>query len=152
MLAHTSTFWVRTFWVPKRGSSLEEYEDAAWVGPAGDGSGEIQQQSLTVAVADGASESLLAGHWARRLVGVFGRATAATRGKRGFMTAYREAASGWDQEVFQYIAEREKRDAPIQWYEEPGLAKGAYATILAVRFSCGQDGQPPTWEAVGLGD
>ena len=152
MLAHPCKFWVRTFWVPKRGSSHQEYEDAAWVGPAGNDSGEIQQQSLTVAVADGASESLLAGRWARRLVGVFGQAATATRGRRGFIAAYREASSGWDQEVLQYIAEREKRDAPIQWYEEPGLAKGAYATILAVRFGCDQEGQPSSWEAVGLGD
>ena len=68
MSAQTTTFCVRTFWVPKRGSSRQEYEDATWVGPDGNGNGEIQHQSLTAAVADGASESLLAGRWARRLV------------------------------------------------------------------------------------
>lgn len=152
MFAHTTTFWVSTFWVPKRGSSPQEYEDAAWVGPDGNGNGEIQQHSLAVAIADGASESLLAGRWARRLVEVFGRVSSATRTRAGFIAAYQEAVSGWDQEVRGYTTEREQRGAPIQWYEEPGLAKGAYSTILAVKFSEGREGRLPTWKAVGLGD
>lgn len=147
MLAHVSPFSV-----PKRGSSPQEYEDAYWVGPNGDGEGEIRQRSLQVAVADGASESLLAGRWARRLVAVFGTAKSAPRTKRGFMAAFREAAFGWDDEVLKYTAEREERGAPIQWYEEPGLAKGAYATILAVEFSDGRQDRLPTWKAGGLGD
>jgi hypothetical protein len=147
MLAHISTFWV-----PKRGSSLQEYEDASWVGPDGDGNGEMQQRSFRVAVADGASESLLAGRWARRLVAVFGTAVGATRTKRDFVTAYREASLGWDEEVLEYTLQREERGAPIQWYEEPGLAKGAYATILAAEFNDGRQDRPPMWKAAGLGD
>lgn len=147
MLAHTSAFWV-----PKRGSSLQEYEDAFWIGPNGDAEGEIRQSSLTVAVADGASESLLAGRWARRLVAVIGTAKGATRTKRGFTAAYRAATFGWDEEVANYTAAREARGAPIQWYEEPGLARGAHATILAVEFSDARQGRPPMWRAVGLGD
>jgi hypothetical protein len=152
MLSHTSNFWVRAFWVQKRGSSPQEYEDAFWVGPDGNSDGEIQEQSLTVAVADGASESLLAGRWANRLVGAFGTARSATRTRASFIAAYQKAVSGWDQEVLRYTAEREARGASIQWYEEPGLAKGAYATILAVHFSNGQEGRPSTWRAAGLGD
>jgi hypothetical protein len=79
MLAHISTFWL-----PKRGSSLQEYEDAFWVGPNSDGEGEIRQRFLRVAVADGASESMLAGRWANRLVTVFGTARNAARTKLGF--------------------------------------------------------------------
>jgi hypothetical protein len=138
MLTQSSNFWVRTFWVQKRGGSPQEYEDAFWVGPGGNSDGEIQEKSLTVAVADGASESLLAGRWASRLVGVFG--------------TVRNAVNGWDQEVLRYTAEREERGAPIQWYEEPGLATGAHATILAVHFSDGREGRASTWRAVGLGD
>jgi hypothetical protein len=147
MLTHISTFWV-----PKRGSSLEEYEDAFWVGPSGDAEGEVNQSSLTVAIADGASESLLAGRWARRLVAVIGTARGATRTKRGFAAAYHEAASAWDEEVLNYTAAREARGAPIQWYEAPGLARGAHATILAIEFSDGRQGRSPMWRAVGLGD
>jgi hypothetical protein len=148
MWAHTTTFWV-----PKRGSSVGEYEDAAWVGPVGNGTGEIRGRSLTVAIADGASESFLAGHWARRLVKGFGTARGgAIRTRAGFIAAYREAVRGWDEEVQEYTTEREERGAPIQWYEEPGLAKGAYATILAAEFSDSREGRPPTWKAIALGD
>jgi hypothetical protein len=147
MLAHVSTFWA-----PKRGSSREEYEDAFWVGPDGTSEGEIRQRSLRVAIADGASESMLASRWAKRLVTVFGTAKNAARTKPGFTAAYRQAVSGWNDEVLTYTADRESRGIPIQWYEEPGLAKGAYATILAVEFSDGRQDRPSEWVASGVGD
>jgi hypothetical protein len=140
-----------TFWVPKRGSSTQEYEDAWWVGPDGRG-GDIQLRSFSVAVADGASSAMLAGRWARRLVEVFGGARGAARSKAEFLAAYREAADRWDGEVLDYINDREQRGSPIQWYEEPGLAKGAYATLLIVEFSDGRQGHPPRWKAAGIGD
>jgi hypothetical protein len=147
MLAHISTFWL-----PKLGSSIQEYEDAFWVGPNGDGEGEIRQRFLRVAIADGASESMLASRWAKRLVAIFGTTRNAARTKRGFVAAYREAVSGWDDEVLKYTTERELRGSPIQWYEEPGLAKGAYATVLAVEFNDALQDRPPEWAASGLGD
>lgn len=142
---------VSTFWVPKRGSSPQEYEDAVWVGPNGDGSGELKAPSLTMAIADGASESLLAGRWARRLVEVFGT-NKPTRTRPAFAAAYRTAVSGWDDEVAEYVKGREERGHPIQWYEEPGLAKGAHATILAAEFRDGHRGRVPVWSASALGD
>ena len=147
MIAYASTFCV-----PKRGSSYQEYEDAWWVGPDGHGNGEINLKSVRVAVADGASSSMLAGRWARRLVEVFGGARGAARAKSEFIAAYREAARRWDEEVREYIDDREQRGVPIQWYEEPGLAKGAYATLLVVDFSDGRQGYPPRWRAAGIGD
>jgi hypothetical protein len=146
MLAITSTFWV-----PKRGSSPWEYEDAVWIGPDGNGSGELHSSSLTMAIADGASESLLAGRWARRLVEVFGT-NKAGRTRPAFVAAYRMAVCGWEDEVAEYTKERVERGSPIQWYEEPGLAKGAHATILAAEFSDGRRGRAPTWSASALGD
>ena len=88
MLAITSTFWV-----PKRGSSPQEYEDAVWVGPNGDSSGELQTSSLAMSIADGASESMLAGRWARRLVGVFG-ASKSTRTRSAFRSRLQDGR-GW---------------------------------------------------------
>jgi hypothetical protein len=146
MLAITSTFWV-----PKRGSSTQEYEDAVWVGPYGHNSGELRGPSLTVSVADGASESLLAGRWARRLVKYFG-SNKSTRTRPAFIATYRKAVAGWDDEVAQYMKERAERGSPIQWYEEPGLARGAHATVLAAEFRDGHGGRKPTWSACALGD
>jgi hypothetical protein len=144
--------YASTFNLPKRGSSLQEYEDAFWVGPDGDGNGEIEIGSLRVVVADGASASMLAGRWARRLVKIFGSAKGVTRTRPDFLAAYREAAYSWDEEVREYKTDREKRGVPIEWYEEPGLAKGAYATILVVEFSDGRSGYPPRWKAAAIGD
>jgi hypothetical protein len=144
--------YASTFWVPKRGSSPQEYEDAFWVGPDGEGNGEIHLKSLRVAVADGASSSMLAGRWARQLVEVFGIERRATRSKPGFVAAYRKAARGWDDLVLDYTNGREMRGVPIQWYEEPGLAKGAHATVLIVDFSDSRPGYPPRWNAAGIGD
>ena len=50
------------------------------------------------------------------------------------------------------LKEREKRSSPIQWYEEPGLAKGAHATILAAEFRDSRRGRTPAWNAAALGD
>jgi hypothetical protein len=147
LIAHASTFCV-----PKRGSSYQECEDAWWVGPGGRDSGEIHLKSLKVAIADGATSSMLAGRWARRLVEVFGSARGAARAKHEFIAAYREASDCWDEEVREYIRGREQRDVPIQWYEEPGLAKGAFATLLVVEFSDGRAGHSPKWRAAGIGD
>src|SRR6202035_1577371 len=106
---------------------------------------------LTMAIADGASESMLAGRWARRLVEVFGTNKSA-RTRSAFLGAYRAAVGGWDDEVAEYTKDREKRSFPIQWYEEPGLAKGAHATILTAEFRDGRRGRLPAWNATALGD
>jgi hypothetical protein len=143
---------VSVFWTPKRGGTAREYEDAFWVGPDGAGEGDMKLDALTVAISDGASESLLAGRWAKRLVRSFGTMPHATASATGFLTAYRKAALGWDTEVVSYLAEREARDSPIQWYEEPGLAKGAHATITAVQFCGGRPNERAHWAAAGLGD
>jgi len=143
---------VSTFWTPKRGGTQREYEDAFWVGPDGTGAGDLQLDALTVAIADGASESLLARRWAQRLVTSFGTMPDATTGAAGFLAAYRTAAMGWDDEISAYLAERRARDSPIQWYEQPGLAKGAHSTVTALQFWGGQKDERARWAAAGLGD
>lgn len=143
---------VATFSVSKRGCPMEECEDASWVGPDGLGFGELEGQSLRVVVADGASESLLANRWAKRLSSTFGFASSPTRTRRSFVATYRVAVNEWTREVANYAAEREARGAPIQWFEEPGLEKGAHSTIIAVEFIDGRDEASPSWRAVAVGD
>lgn len=144
--------YVKSFWVPKRGNNAEEYEDAFWIGPNGDGDGDMYETMLRVSLADGASESLLANRWAKLLVACFGMTDSAACTPAGFVRAYETAASQWDEELGRYKAERDERSVPIQWYEEPGLAKGAYATILAVELRDGAEGEPAAWSASCLGD
>lgn len=120
---------------PKAGNTEAEYEDAYRVtGPR-------------VVVADGASESLLAGRWARTLTDVFAGAPEEAYGDPGrFAAAADEAAGAWPDVVEAYIAEREERGSPLRWYEQPGLARGAFATVLAV--SVGE----AEWRAAAVGD
>lgn len=152
---------VSSFAVPKRGAAPEECEDASFLAAAGgaladDGgagaAGEIEAASLLAAVADGASESLLAGRWARRLAATFGGAPRATRTRSGFVAAYAVAAAAFEHEVAGYADERAARGVPVQWYEEPGLAKGAYATVLAVELLEPPRAQRERWRAVAIGD
>jgi hypothetical protein len=142
---------IATFSVPKRGSALEECEDATWVGPDGLSAGEIDIKRLRIVVADGASESLLAGRWARRLASTFGTGKSSTR-KPNFMTTYHTAVDTWAREMAEYEAEREERGSPIQWFEEPGLAKGAHSTVVIVEISDEKQGTPPFWRAAAIGD
>jgi hypothetical protein len=139
--------YVSTFWAPKRGAPANEYEDASCIGPDDVNDGEVVAASLRIAVADGATESLLAGRWASALVRAFAQS------HRGFTATYKQVAGAWPDIVASYCAEREDRGVPIQWYEQPGLQRGAYATLLVAEFSDGlNDGRARTWRALAVGD
>lgn len=143
--------YVSIFSAPKRGSKISECEDVAWVSPTGDRIGDISERSLRIVVADGASESLLAGKWARLLTSTFGTTSEATRSRPGFLGAYKAAVEQWESELDQYINERERRGAPIQWFEEPGLAKGAFSTVVALDVTR-PSAEKRGWRATALGD
>jgi hypothetical protein len=146
---------VATFWLPKSGSTVEEYEDASWVGPNGSPVGERCGRYIRLAVSDGASESMLASRWARHLAASFGQARASPpRTTANAAQSLADAVGGWEEVVSKYIMERDRRGSPIQWYEEPGLARGAFATLLVVelRAPLAADEYRGTWRAIALGD
>ncbi|WP_424213053.1 hypothetical protein ACN20G_13705 [Streptomyces sp. BI20] len=147
--------------VPKAGSSREECEDAAHVVLA------PNEHALFAAVSDGASESMLAGAWADRLArgAIAAMATDDDRhGKTDGSASFVEdllarTVEQWDGFLAEYQAERAARGRPITWYEQPGLDKGAFATLMAVdvRVETGtaaDSSRPPhwTWKAFALGD
>jgi hypothetical protein len=136
-----------TFWVQKNGSTPEEYEDASWVGPDGAPRGERAGRFLRLAVCDGASEAVLAGHWARHLAQRFGESRASV------VKTLSTAVSEWQEIVEKYVSGREHDGSPIQWYEEPGLARGAFATLLMVQLTAALKGESKgSWQALALGD
>lgn len=141
---------VSVFWLPKTGASAQEYEDAYWLSPGQ--SGDDDGQFTRVIIADGASESLLARRWARHLATAFGTAPEHPATADGFTAAYQRAVAGWEVSLAQYMQERADRNSPIQWYEEPGLARGAHSTLLAAEFRWAADGDEPQWTAAALGD
>lgn len=117
---------VAVFRVAKSGATLNECEDAACHWPKVDG-GDFDEASIRVAVADGASESLLAGPWARCLSETFVAEGGAT--KEVFIRGYGEALQSWDASMAGYRDKRAAAGSPVQWYEEPGLERGAYSTL-----------------------
>ncbi|MFE2041618.1 hypothetical protein ACFXAZ_11925 [Streptomyces sp. NPDC059477] len=163
MGAHPTPIDFQCFLVPKAGSSPEECEDAAHVASS------PERHSAFAAVSDGASESLLSGAWARQLVRGAVASMAAADDRRhdregGRYESFVEdllarTVGRWDGYIAEYQAERAARGRPITWYEQPGLDKGAFATLVAVRIraesAAPEDPEGPwrwTWNAFALGD
>jgi hypothetical protein len=122
---------VIAYWAPKEGSSAAEYEDAWRVLPGtGD---EVPGDWVGVAVADGATESLLARQWATMMAGEFVAASAAARDAYLFAETAVALSARWPGVVDSYVAQREDVGRPLRWYERPGIAKGAFATLLALQ-------------------
>jgi len=115
----------RAFAVPKDGHAADECEDAfACNKPAG-----------RFAVADGASESIYAGEWARLLCEAFVADTSAGDGIGPWLGA---AQKRWRDQV---------RDGPAPWHVAEKLEDGAFATFLGLVVELGG-----RWRAVATGD
>jgi hypothetical protein len=152
------------YWAAKEGSSDDEYEDAWGVVP--DVGEEIPGNSVTVTVTDGATESLLAKQWAGMIADKFSFVTDPIRDAYSFAEAAVSLTASWPAVVDSYIAQREKDSKPLRWYERPGIAKGAFATLLTLQVNIGdehQGGQGPgtgadtlptigSWFSAALGD
>lgn len=140
-------------WWQKEGATEREYEDAYAIGADGDDDEwdlTSERIRLRVAVADGATESMLSGRWARALVGTYARSNRAR-----LMTCLLQALEAWPQSLQEYKQRREESGKPIAWYEEPGLEHGAHATLLVAEFRSDAndtDGLRGTWTAEAIGD
>lgn len=134
---------VSSFWLPRDGSPVEHYEDAYFPRRTG----VRTTPRLRLAVADGASESMLSGLWAQTLVRTWCRSSR----RREMADVVASAMSGWDRTLVAYRKGREAEERPIEWFEQPGLDRGAHATLLGVELTMppGGDGR---WSAVSLGD
>lgn len=82
---------------------------------------------LRAAVADGATEAMLSGLWARCLV----KAACASPSPWPPDRTLKRARGYWQTERNGYVAEREEC-RPLKWYEETGLARGSLAALCWV--------------------
>ncbi len=136
-----------TFWQPKRGNAPNEYEDSFWPERL---SG-VLSSSRKFAVADGASESMQSGPWAKILAKCYcrSRSVGARRSAGSMVTrAYGE----WESWQADYLRRRQESGRPLQWYEEPGFRKGAFATLVGVALRSRDGGQVFALSAAALGD
>ena len=117
----------RTFWLPRRGSSTDEYEDAR----------ALDDASRRYALADGATEGCFTGLWARLLV-------------EDFVSHPELAASKWSSSLsaIQRRWNDDVRARKLDWDADYWIEQGAFAAFLGIALA--QDGC--CWQAVAVGD
>ncbi len=132
--------------VPKQGNAVRECEDASHV---------LTNGPVCAAVADGASESLLAGEWADLLARTLTEAArdddCVLRDVDAFASALVRAGQAWGGWLAGYVAKREADGRPIAWYEQPKLDRGPHAAVVAARFDTDPSGVT-RWDVAALGD
>lgn len=131
-------FFSEVLWAQKAGNSETEYEDAFW--PKGRLSGETRKE-LSVAIADGATESSFSGIWARQLVRAYCRGKLSSDNLRDSLV---EKQRAWARFVEQ---------KPLPWYAEEKVKKGAFSTILGLSLRDRDEVRGSgLWEALAIGD
>lgn len=134
-----------SFWLPKHGSSDEEYEDAYYPRIEGEMEGVI----FRFAMADGATTAMLSRQWADLLVESFSSLDCDGQEVESWL---KKAHLTWDNWKDNYLHTRELDNRPVKWYEEPGLRDGAFSTFLGVLFSGSDEEVGGVWKAVAVGD
>ena len=137
-------YHIDSSWLPKEGNTLLEYEDALY--PKITGS--YEKELVTVAISDGASESMLSGKWAEFLVRLGCKKSSCFE---NFDVFINRSCRGWKLWLKSHIKTRARNSKPIQWYEEPGLNTGAFASLLCLKLDTKNDAET-NWEAIALGD
>ena len=122
---------VTAFWMPKRGHEADEYEDAY-------ASSQTDAFPVHVAVADGATESAFAQHWAQIL------ANGLTAEGVSDASALRAALPQWQARWAQAVADRTRQQP---WYAAAKAEQGAFAAMLGMALQPGG-----TWRALSIGD
>jgi hypothetical protein len=130
--------YLKAFWLPKEGSTEEEYEDAFFPRHAQSLSGD----RLRFAVADGATEASFSRLWARMLVRAFVRRTLDLPPELDQLSRLREQ---WMEAV---------HGKTLPWYAEQKAASGAFSALVAIEFTEEGSGseQRRDWRAVAAGD
>lgn len=129
--------YIDSFHTQKAGNAASEYEDAFWTPVP---TTRLRKEGLRIAIADGATDAVYSGLWARLLVKAYGkrRMTGETAPDH-----LRKVAQVWGRAV----ARR-----PLPWYAEEKARSGAYAALVGLELSRGDDGDSGSWSALACGD
>jgi hypothetical protein len=135
---------VKIYQTPKSGNLPDEYEDALQPEEERD----FTDPLFCAAMADGASEGFLSGEWARLLVKAFCESPGEPGGDhRDLLELIQTCYPKWGLFLKEYLERRQAENRPVQWYEEPGLENGAFATLLGLALLPDQ-----SWSAWAVGD
>jgi hypothetical protein len=116
-----------TLWLPKKGNTNEEYEDAA----APFYPLEEVTEQFRCAVADGATETSFSALWARLLVDGYINGTARA-----------ELKNKWQHSL---------ENKQLAWYAEQKAESGAFAALVGLTITSSGDSSG-TWQAEAVGD
>jgi hypothetical protein len=125
------------FRVAKDGNAQLDYEDAWWMPKQ---CRPLEGQSFRFAVADGATDAVFSGLWARILVRAFGKRNLTTDTNGTLIGRLRKT---WARSV---------GHQPLPWYVEEKLRSGAFAALLGFELVENQNGGSGTWHAEACGD
>lgn len=145
---------ITSFRLPKAGNAIEECEDWAATHPRLKigRSYELKDSPLgyfRFAVADGATEGMFSSKWAEMLAKTFCRTRDSITDLKAVVD---KACRDWDSWIQNYLKERERRNKPLQWYEEPGLKAGSFSTLLGLNLADPGKVSSGRWKAVAIGD
>lgn len=127
----------RVFWIPKRGSSEDEYQDAFAPREKLD---EYRCEPVQrFAVSDGASEAIYSGRWARMLA----QAWCESRLELG-------GASPDDLAILGEAWLRSVEDSQLPWWAEEKIRSGSFATLVGLELRDGPSGA--AWSCTAVGD
>jgi len=117
----------KTYWLPKDGNSIDDYEDAASPESVSDET----TQRFDCAIADGATESSFSGLWARILVEGLREESDVRKLRERFLACV--------------------ENKTLEWYAEEKLLEGAFAAVAILSIS--EDGEAQgSWNVQAIGD
>lgn len=141
-MSFTRLLSVKNYYIQKKGNKRREYEDAFY--PIIND--RKYKTEAIFAVSDGATEGMHSKKWANILVKTY--CDLYNIGlESNFLEISREFWNEWKK---RYIKNREFLGNPLQWYEEVGFDRGAFASLLGLLLK--NESGEQVWKAVALGD
>ena len=129
--------YVDVFRTQKAGNSELEYEDAFWPPHPHK---ILDKNVVRIAVADGATDAIFSGLWARLLVKTYGR-------HRLDVAEFSERVARLGRAWNRIVTRR-----PLPWYAEERARAGAFAALIGVELTEGNDPASGEWSAMACGD
>jgi hypothetical protein len=117
----------KTYWLPKDGNNIDDYEDAASPESVTDAT----MQRFDCAIADGATESSFSGLWARILVEGLRQESDIRKLRKRFLACVENKS--------------------LEWYAEEKLLEGAFAAVAILSIT--EEGEAQgSWSVQAIGD